>query len=297
MIRNGKRPLKVRFAKPLDNVSSPISFFKSQSWDASDVAFLSFDDSQSFFPVRRYDFSHIPENSVIYPRSSFSLEECALTPFYEGGDIFECDLRNYVFSGVQNPKTKANCWKMLLKSYPLNPKQWESQRKKNVAMYQEFVNEFVCSTNTHCGKLNCTTVPSPIDTSWKRTSDYKIEDECKDNNESKWSRDFGDSDIREIIWKDVERTYSDSPFFHEHNRHVLARLLFVFGKLNGGLQYVQGMNELIAPLLYVFAEAEGELDKEVSIEVEADTFFAFTNLMSETRDLFLRQMDSTSSGL
>lgn len=45
MIRNGKRPLKVRFAKPLDNVSSPISFFKSQSWDASDVAFLSFDDS------------------------------------------------------------------------------------------------------------------------------------------------------------------------------------------------------------------------------------------------------------
>ena len=35
-------------------------------------------------------------------------------------------------------------------------------------------------------------------------------------------------------------------------------MLFVFGKLNRGVQYVQGMNELVAPLLYVFAESEME---------------------------------------
>ena len=31
--------------------------------------------------------------------------------------------------------------------------------------------------------------------------------------------------------------------------------------------------------------------------VEADTFFAFNTLLSETRDLFIRQMDSSTVGL
>ena len=57
------------------------------------------------------------------------------------------------------------------------------------------------------------------------------------------------------------------------------------------------MNELLAPILYVFAEAEGELDQEVSLAVEADAFFAFTNLMAETRDLFIRDCDSSTNGL
>ena len=47
-------------------------------------------------------------------------------------------------------------------------------------------------------------------------------------------------------------------FFNSYNKEVIARMLFVFGKLNRGVQYVQGMNELVAPLLYVFAESEME---------------------------------------
>ena len=31
--------------------------------------------------------------------------------------------------------------------------------------------------------------------------------------------------------------------------------------------------------------------------VEADTFFAFNNLMSETKDLFIQQMDDCTTGL
>ena len=103
--------------------------------------------------------------------------------------------------------------------------------------------------------------------------------------------------MREIIWKDTDRTYIDIPFFSQHNKQVLARMLYVFGTLNAGVRYIQGMNELLAPILYVFAEAEGELDQEVSLEVEADAFFAFTNLMAETRDLFIRDCDSSTNGL
>lgn len=39
------------------------------------------------------------------------------------------------------------------------------------------------------------------------------------------------------------------------------------------------------------------MDQEVSMNVEADTFFAYNNLISECRDLFIRQMDSSSTGL
>ena len=50
-----------------------------------------------------------------------------------------------------------------------------------------------------------------------------------------------------------------------------------------------------SPLLYVFAE--DALDREVSMEVEADTFFAFNTLASELQNLYIKHMDSTSLGL
>ena len=35
---------------------------------------------------------------------------------------------------------------------------------------------------------------------------------------------------------------------------VLARILLLYAKLNRGVRYVQGMNELLAPLYYLFAQ-------------------------------------------
>ena len=248
-------------------------------------------------PIRRYDFTQLIPGATVYSRATLSLQERALTPLCERGDLVLCDIRDFVYHGLNNSKVRANCWKVLLKAYPPNPLRWVEKRRQNVQAYREFINEFIISQNSSCGKENCNLVPSPIDTSWKRDVDYCSDNESLISNESLWSREFGDSEIREIIWKDVERTYSDIDFFHCKNRNILARILFIFGKLNNSLQYVQGMNELLAPLLYVFADAEGQLDQEVSEDVEADTFFAFNVLMSEMRDLFLRQMDNTSMGL
>lgn len=223
--------------------------------------------------------------------------DIALTPFYRDGPIFECEVRNYAFNGLPDQKTRSSVWKMLLRSYPYQPSKWTESHQSNIDQYNVFANEFIYSKNNAIGKEGCRFLPNPIDVSWKRSADYNPAEDDGSSNESKWSKDFGDTEMREIIWKDTERTYSDISFFHDHNRQVLARLLYVFGKLNSGIQYVQGMNELLAPLLYVFAEAEGELDQEVSEGVEADAFFAFNNLMSETRDLFIKQMDSSSSGM
>ena len=236
-------------------------------------------------------------DKFILVRSAESPIEYSITPIYRDGPIFETEVREAAFNGIPDQKTRAKVWKMLLRCYPYCPSKWEQTQNENLTQYTTFVNEFIVNKNAEIGKENCKLVPNPLDTTWKNDPDLKPEDLNEGSNESKWSQDFGDSEMREIIWKDTNRTYSDIDFFSRHNKQSLARLLYVFGKLNAGVQYVQGMNELLAPLLYVFAEAAGQLETEVSEVVEADSFFAFTNLMAETRDLFIRQMDSSTSGL
>ena len=50
-----------------------------------------------------------------------------------------------------------------------------------------------------------------------------------------------DTDITHLL------NYKD-PVFQE----ALRNILIVFAKLNPGIRYVQGMNEILAPLFYVF---------------------------------------------
>ena len=85
----------------------------------------------------------------------------------------------------------------------------------------------------------------------------------------------------------------------EDHRDALLRILFLFAKLNPGITYVQGMNELLAPIYYVFARPD-DRDKEKTKEwlphAEADTFFCFSELMGELHDRFIKSLDKSSKG-
>lgn len=85
--------------------------------------------------------------------------------------------------------------------------------------------------------------------------------------------------------------------FHD----CLTRLLYVWSMLNPGVGYVQGMNELGALMLYVFAQSDshprrngqdGDRVELWSDKVEADAFWAFTALMSSIRDIFVNSLDA-----
>mmetsp|Transcript_7284 Transcript_7284/g.8347 ORF Transcript_7284/g.8347 Transcript_7284/m.8347 type:complete len:554 (+) Transcript_7284:99-1760(+) len=99
-----------------------------------------------------------------------------------------------------------------------------------------------------------------------------------------------DRELREEIWKDAQRTHPGLHFFTEQTCHTLERILFIYAKLNPGVRYVQGMNEILAPIAFVF-------DCNKSEQNEADAFFCFCNLMSEIRDMYIKGLDSTSDGL
>jgi hypothetical protein len=68
----------------------------------------------------------------------------------------------------------------------------------------------------------------------------------------------------------------------------MARILFIYAKLNPGVKYVQGMNELLAPIYYIFATDKHPLFENYS---EPDAFYCFTNIMAETRDIFVQSLD------
>ena len=204
--------------------------------------------------MREYDLTTKDASSSLLDHHGLTSKEKAITPLYNGGDLFICDLREYAYNGLPDAKTRASLWKVLLNTYSLKPSLWEGETTKNVSMYSEFVREFIIDRNSQCGKPNSWDVPNPLDVTWKQNkpnSDY----EHLVTNESQWSRDFGDTELRDIIWKDCERTYSEIAFFVT-NKAIMARILYIFGKLNQSVEYVQGMNELLAPILYAFAQAE-----------------------------------------
>ena len=82
----------------------------------------------------------------------------------------------------------------------------------------------------------------------------------------------------------------------EHARRyhydVLARVLLLFAKLNNGVKYAQGMNELCAPLYYLFSQ-----DPLCGQHAEADTFFCFNLLMADMQDVFVENLNETGKGM
>lgn len=75
---------------------------------------------------------------------------------------------------------------------------------------------------------------------------------------------------------------------------MVERILFVYAKLNPGIGYVQGMNEILGPIYYTLAS---DPDESWSAHAEADCFFCFTHLMSEIRDVFIKTLDDSAMGI
>lgn len=104
----------------------------------------------------------------------------------------------------------------------------------------------------------------------------------------------------------------------ETHHDVIKRMLFIYAKLNPAIRYVQGMNELISPVYYLFAQyngkdlyrhsPDGEIIHDANYEekvgdlftvetAEPDAFFVFTAIMSNMRDRFIKALDLSPTGV
>ena len=67
----------------------------------------------------------------------------------------------------------------------------------------------------------------------------------------------------------------------------IMRALFIFAKLNSGVRYVHGMNEVYAPLYFVF---KTDRDTSWSDHAEGDAFFCYVELLTDFRDNFCKSL-------
>lgn len=116
-----------------------------------------------------------------------------------------------------------------------------------------------------------------------------------------WNNFLENATLLDEIRKDVNRTHPHLYFYLEPQRQLgarrygaLERILFVWAKLNKGVAYVQGMNEIVGTLYYVLAN---DFNAEWADHAEADTYSLFNLIMSEMRDIFVADMDQADTGL
>lgn len=90
----------------------------------------------------------------------------------------------------------------------------------------------------------------------------------------------------------VEKILSKNSF--ESNADVMCRILFIYGKKYPEIRYIQGMNEMLAPIFYTFSNDQNPY---FYTNLEADSYICFEHLMNEIRDIFIRSKDNTETGI
>lgn len=171
-------------------------------------------------------------------------------------------------------------------------------------------------TYTHLVKTLVYDVETPEDSVWlaqeQAENEYYLSKTVNKDIDPKHAKFFLDRDQWVEVEKDTTRTRSEMHFFvtdtqnstpfknpfkmnaktEEKHFDVLSRILFVYAKINPGIKYVQGMNEILALFYHVYLN-----DRAFSSTLESDSFFSFTILMGEVKDCFMKVLDDSDSGI
>ncbi|KAJ9154000.1 hypothetical protein P3X46_027381 [Hevea brasiliensis] len=201
---------------------------------------------------------------------------------------------------------RSAVWKLLLGYLPADRSLWSSELGKKRSQYKHFKEELLMNPSEITRRLEkspvCENDEAKSESSGmlSRSQITHGEHPLSLGKTSIWNQFFQDTEIIEQIDRDVKRTHPDMHFFSgdtsfaKSNQEALKNILIVFAKLNPGIRYVQGMNEILAPLFYVF---RNDPDEEMAACAEADTFFCFVELLSGFRDHFCQQLDNSVVGI
>ncbi|XP_007034316.2 PREDICTED: TBC1 domain family member 13 isoform X1 [Theobroma cacao] len=217
------------------------------------------------------------------------------------------ELRRIASQGIPDGEgIRSTVWKLLLGYLPPDRGQWSSELTKKRSQYKHFKEELLMNPSEITRRLEkstgCDNDESKSESRGplSRSQITHGEHPLSLGKSSIWNQFFQDSEIIEQIDRDVKRTHPDMHFFSgdsqlaKSNQDALRNILIVFAKLNPGIRYVQGMNEILAPLFYVF---RNDPDEEMAAAAEADTFFCFVELLSGFRDHFCQQLDNSNVGI
>ncbi|KAJ6846011.1 TBC1 domain family member 5-like [Iris pallida] len=217
------------------------------------------------------------------------------------------ELQRLVCQGVPDgTEIRSTIWKLLLRYLPYDRALWVHELNKKRSQYKAFKDELLLNPSEITRRMDKSEAVKSEDVNCKgsgllpRSEITHGEHPLSLGSTSVWNQFFQDTEIIEQIDRDVKRTHPGMPFFSDDssfaksNQEALRHILIVFAKLNPGIRYVQGMNEVLAPLFYVF---RNDPDENNAANAEADTFFCFVELLSGFRDNFCKQLDNSVVGI
>ena len=223
-------------------------------------------------------------------------------------------LQEFIFEGIPDdiPSLRSLIWKILLNSLTLNQSEWETSLEKGREKYKklkEVYDQRLIIIRKH----------------------KKNEHPLSLDKNSNWNKYFIEFNLLEDIQKDIRRTRTHMSFFFmpcvsnsnnnitneqisnaaletkkdrsqcklnsktfESNADVMARILFIYGLCHPEVKYVQGMNEILAPIFYCFSNDKNESCLK---HLEADSYITFENFMENIKDIFIKKLDNTDKGI
>ncbi|EEC77143.1 hypothetical protein OsI_15582 [Oryza sativa Indica Group] len=217
------------------------------------------------------------------------------------------ELRRLACQGVPDAAgVRPVVWKLLLGYLPTDHALWAYELEKKRSQYSAFKDELLVNPSEVTRRMEEMTISKGNRHNSEGTGVLPRAEIVHDEHPlslgktSVWNQFFQESETIEQIDRDVKRTHPEMQFFNGDssdalsNQESLKRILTIFAKLNPGIRYVQGMNEVLAPLYYVFKNDPEENNAE---SAEPDAFFCFVELLSGFRDNFCKQLDNSVVGI
>ena len=213
------------------------------------------------------------------------------------------------------PILRSIIWKINLGYLPINNEEWEKILEDKRNSYIDYKDIFKKKLLEEYKLYQDYDKKSKEDKEEldKKTSKLLLEQICKDVYRTHNQMDFffkptdennilSQKELIEIMdnrrnctMKDINDIYKIN--IKETHADVIVRLLFIYSTFFPDISYVQGMNEIIAPIYYIFS-----FDKTYGVEtnidyIEADTFWTFNSLMNQIKDNFNHEKDNEKMGI
>lgn len=227
-------------------------------------------------------------------------------------------LKQLIVDGIPEdiPSLRSLIWKILLDQLSLNPAEWEAQLALSRQKYDTYKSKFIPNSSiTSKTKSNDHPLSIGNESKWnkyfKDTTLWETIDKDVKRTQTHMSFFFmpcksssGSSNVSsEQIIKSANLANNDTitirkknsiPKEFETNADAMKRILFIYGKLYPEISYVQGMNELLAPIMYCFSNDQ---NNECLPYLEADAFTCFENLMKRVSSVFIKSKDDHEGGI
>ena len=197
--------------------------------------------------------SHVISHTNKYLENHASEDIEHLSDFISFDEFNKDIINNILFKGIPEALSclRPLIWKSLIGFYPLNNLSlWKEQNLNKSKLYENIVKKYDYYPNSII--------------------------------------EIDDINLINQINKDLPRTRFDCPFYSQNSKNydTLRKILFLYAKENSEVGYIQGMNEIIAIIFYIFSKDDNPFIKEY---IESDSYFTFEKLMEQIKDIFLME--------